>query len=60
MVETPICLSSAVRVSVACAAHYVILWLGVGAAKAYQPPTRRVLLRTALNGVVGMWVWGWV
>ena len=46
--------ASAVRVSVACAAHYVILWLGVGAAKAYQPPTRRVLLQTALNGFVGM------
>jgi drug/metabolite transporter (DMT)-like permease len=46
--------ASAVRVSIACAAHYVILWLGVGAAKAYQPPTRRVLLQTALNGFVGM------
>ena len=46
--------ASAVRVSVACAAHYVILWLGVGAAKAYQPATQRVLLQTALNGFVGM------
>lgn len=46
--------ASAVRVSVACAAHYAILWLGVGAAKAYQRPTQRVLLQTALNGFVGM------
>jgi drug/metabolite transporter (DMT)-like permease len=46
--------ASAVRVSVACAAHYVILWLGVGAARAYQPPTQRVLLQTALNGFIGM------
>ena len=46
--------ASAVRVSVACAAHYVILWLGVGVAKAYQRPTQRVLLQTALNGFVGM------
>ena len=46
--------ASAVRVSVACVAHYAILWLGVGAAKAYQRPTQRVLLQTALNGFVGM------
>ena len=46
--------ASAVRVSVACAAHYLILWLGVGAARAHQPPTTRVLLQTALNGFVGM------
>lgn len=46
--------ASAVRVSVACAAHYVILWLGVGAARAHQRPTARVLLQTALNGFIGM------
>jgi drug/metabolite transporter (DMT)-like permease len=46
--------ASAVRVSVACAAHYVILWLGLGAARAHQRPTARVLLQTALNGFVGM------
>lgn len=46
--------ASAVRVSVACLAHYGLLWLGVGAARAHQPPTKRVLLQTALNGFVGM------
>jgi drug/metabolite transporter (DMT)-like permease len=46
--------ASAVRVSLACAAHYAILWMGVGAARAHQPPTTRVLLQTALNGFVGM------
>lgn len=46
--------ASTVRVSVACLAHYVLLWLGVGAARAHQPPNRRILLQTALNGFVGM------
>ncbi len=46
--------ASAVRVSVACLAHYGLLWLGVGAARAHQPPTQRILLQTALNGFVGM------
>jgi len=46
--------ASAVRVSVACLAHYCLLWLGVGAARAHQPPTQRILLQTALNGFVGM------
>lgn len=46
--------ASAVRVSVACAAHYVLLWAGVGVARAHSPPTRRVLAQTALNGFIGM------
>jgi drug/metabolite transporter (DMT)-like permease len=46
--------ASAVRVSVACLAHYVLLWLRVGAARAHHPPTKRILLQTALNGFVGM------
>ena len=46
--------ASAVRVSVACLAHYGLLWLGVGAARAHHPPTRRVILQTALNGFIGM------
>jgi drug/metabolite transporter (DMT)-like permease len=46
--------ASAVRVSVACAAHYVILWLGVDAASAHHALNRRVLIQTALNGFIGM------
>lgn len=47
-------LASAVRVSVSCAAHFVCLWAGVPAARASQPPTRRILAQTALNGAVAM------
>lgn len=46
--------ASAVRVSVACAAHCVLLWAGVPAARAHQKPTLQVLGQTALNGFVGM------
>jgi drug/metabolite transporter (DMT)-like permease len=53
LVVDPIAVS-AVRVSVACAAHYVILWLGVGAARAHHALNRRVLMQTALNGFIGM------
>jgi len=46
--------ASALRVSVACAAHFVLLWVGVPAARVHQKPTARVLAQTALNGLVGM------
>lgn len=46
--------ASAVRVSIACAAHFVVLWAGVPAARVHQKPTARVLAQTALNGFVGM------
>lgn len=48
--------ASAVRVTVACSAHFVLLWLGVQAAQAHQAPTLRVLAQTALNGFIGMGV----
>lgn len=46
--------ASAVRVSVACAAHYLILGLGIDAARAHHPLNMRVLMQTALNGFIGM------
>jgi drug/metabolite transporter (DMT)-like permease len=46
--------ASAVRVSVACVAHYLLLWAGVRASRANNPPTARVLAQTALNGFIGM------
>ena len=46
--------ASAVRVSVACAAHLVLLWSGAGVARAHQPINRQVFGITALNGFVGM------
>ncbi len=46
--------ASALRVTVACAAHFVLLWLGLERARAQQSPTARVLAQTALNGFVGM------
>jgi len=46
--------ASAVRVSVACAAHLLVLWLGVPAARVHNKPTVRVLAQTALNGLVGI------
>lgn len=46
--------ASAVRVTVACVAHFMLLWAGVRLARAENPPTARVLGLTALNGLVGM------
>ncbi|HSD36545.1 MAG TPA: DMT family transporter [Rhodocyclaceae bacterium] len=46
--------ASAIRVSVACAAHFILLWSGFSAAKARQPLTRRILAQTAGSGFVGM------
>jgi drug/metabolite transporter (DMT)-like permease len=46
--------ASAVRVSVACCAHFVLLGLGFGAARAQQAPTLRVLAQTAVNGFIAM------
>jgi drug/metabolite transporter (DMT)-like permease len=46
--------ASAVRVSVACAAHFLLLWSGAAVARAHGPATARVLAQTALNGFIGM------
>ncbi len=47
-------MASAVRVSFATLAHFVLLWAGFRAARAIQPPNRAVLLQTGLNGFVAM------
>ena len=48
--------ASAVRVTVACAAHFVLLWFGVAAARAHRAATLQVLGQTALNGFIAMGV----
>jgi len=48
--------ASAVRVTLACGAHFVLLWLGLPAARAHQEPTLRVLAQTALNGFIAVGV----
>jgi drug/metabolite transporter (DMT)-like permease len=47
-------MASAVRVTVATAAHGVLLMSGFAAARATQAPTMRVLGQTALNGFIAM------
>jgi drug/metabolite transporter (DMT)-like permease len=49
-------MASAVRVTVATGAHFVLLGLGFGAARAQQAPTLRVLAQTGLNGFIAMGV----
>jgi drug/metabolite transporter (DMT)-like permease len=49
-------MASAVRVTVATGAHFVLLGLGFQAARAQQPATARVLAQTALNGFIAMGV----
>ena len=49
-------MASAVRVTVATSAHFVLLSSGFAAARAQQAPTPRVLLQTGLNGFVAMGV----
>ncbi len=46
--------ASAIRVSVACAAHFALLWIGVKAARARLPATPRVLALTGLSGFIAM------
>jgi drug/metabolite transporter (DMT)-like permease len=46
--------ASAIRVSVACAAHFALLWFGAGFARPSHPATLRVLAQTAASGLVGM------
>jgi drug/metabolite transporter (DMT)-like permease len=48
--------ASALRVTVACAAHFVLLGLGFAAARDQHAPTRRVLAQTALNGFIAVGV----
>ena len=47
-------MASAVRVTVATTAHFVLLAGGFQSARAHQAPTRRVLVQTALNGFISM------
>lgn len=47
-------MASAVRVSVATAAHAVLLLAGFRAARATRAPTARVLAQTGLNGFIAM------
>ena len=47
-------MASAVRVTVATAAHAVLLLAGFQAARADRAPTTRVLLQTGLNGFIAM------
>lgn len=47
-------MASAVRVTVATAAHAVLLLVGFQAARASQAPTLRVLAQTGLNGFIAM------
>lgn len=46
--------ASAIRVSVACVAHFMLLWSRAPVARPNNPPDRRVLAQTALSGMVGM------
>ena len=48
--------ASAVRVSAACLAHFILLWLGFPKARAKQAPTLHMLAQTALNGFIAMGV----
>ena len=48
--------ASAIRVSVACAALFALLWSGLPSARHTRAPTRSVMLQTALSGFVGMGV----
>jgi drug/metabolite transporter (DMT)-like permease len=47
-------MASAVRVTVATAAHGVLLLTGFQAARAKQAPTAQVLVQTGLNGLIAM------
>jgi drug/metabolite transporter (DMT)-like permease len=46
--------ASAIRVSVSCGAHFVLLWSGIRSVQPKQPITPGVLAQTALSGFVGM------
>jgi uncharacterized membrane protein len=46
--------ASALRVTVACGAHFVLLALGVARARAQAPINAKVLAQTAFNGFIGM------
>ncbi len=46
--------AATIRTSVACAAHFVVLWLGLGAARAAAPLTPRIALQMGASGIVGI------
>jgi drug/metabolite transporter (DMT)-like permease len=46
--------AAAIRVSVACGAHFVLLWCRAPVARSILSPNRRVLAQTVLSGFVGM------
>ena len=48
--------ASALRVTVACFAHFCLLWAGFQASKAHNPLTPRIAAQTAVNGFIAMGV----
>ena len=46
--------ASAVRTTAACAAHFVVLWLGLRAARPETPLTARIALQAGASGLIGM------
>lgn len=46
--------ASAIRVSIACGAHFFLLWLGVTVARPTRRPSLLVLAQTALSGLVSV------
>ena len=46
--------ATVVRVGATCMAHLVLLWTGMGVARAHNPLSTRVLAWVALSGMVGM------
>ena len=48
--------ASALRVTVACFAHFCLLWAGAKVARAHHPLTPRIAAQTAINGFIAMGV----
>ena len=46
--------ASAIRVSIACGAHFCLLWLGASVARPTRRPSLPVLAQTALSGLVSV------
>ena len=47
-------IASAIRVSIACGAHFCLLWLGVTVARPTRRPSLPVLAQTVLSGLVSV------
>jgi len=46
--------ASAIRTTAACAAHFVVLWAGLRAARPDAPLTTRIALQAGASGLIGM------